>query len=67
MRTTAFVCGSFLNLFKNIDKGLADDRVATDTDHGALPDTGTGELVHDFIGKRPAPGDHPDISAEEEP
>src|SRR3954468_19031184 len=44
----------------------ANDRVSTDANAGALADTVSGELVHDFIGERTASRDesHPSRSAD---
>ncbi len=62
MSTTAFVCGSVSNWLQHIDKRLADNRVAADADHGALPDTGPGQLIHNLVGEGTAPGYDTDIA-----
>ena len=52
---------------QNIRKGLANHRVTADPDDGTLPDAGPCQFIDNFVGERPAPGDHPTWPRETRP
>src|SRR5690554_3915833 len=59
-----FGVGVVLEKFERVDEVHAVDRVTTDTDAGALPDTQRGELTDSLVGQRAGAADHADFALE---